>query len=298
MDELKEVLLGRTNADPEIRLSALNALIQSRPDELRPICESLLGDAHLNVLAARGLSIFNDPEIGQQIVHRYNGFRGPYRPQIISILVSRPSFAQALVDAIERGKIPREDLSAYQVRQIHSFGNAELSKRLSEVWGEVRDTPEEKLNQIHALKAALGASNESDKQQGRAQFVKLCQNCHRLYGEGAKIGPDLTGGNRSNLDYLLSNIVDPSSVVDKDFRMSVLLTDDDRILNGLVIDESDRTITIQTATEQLILDKDVIQTRKVTEKSPMPDGLLDSLTAEQIRDLIAYLRHPTQVPLP
>ncbi len=298
MDDLKGILQGTTEADPDTRLAALEAVIQSRPDDLRPICEALLNDAHLNVLAARGLSTFNDPKIGQLIVNRYRGFRGPFRPQIISILVSRPSFANALVDAIRDGKIPREELSAYQVRQIHSFGDPELSKRLSEVWGEVRDTPEEKLQQISSLKQALVDSTDCDKRQGRALFVKHCQNCHRLYGEGAKVGPDLTGGNRSNLDYLLSNIVDPSSVVDKDFRMSVLLTDDDRILNGLVIDESDRTITLQTATEQLTLDKDAIQSRKITEKSPMPDGLLDSLSSDQIRDLIGYLRHPTQVDLP
>ena len=298
IDDLREILQGKKEANPEARLAALDALIQSRPADLRSICEALLNDAHLNVLAARGLSSFDDPEIGLQIVDRYRRFRGPYRPQIISILVSRPTFANALVDAIRDGKIPREDLSAYQVRQIHSFDNAELSKRLSEVWGEVRDTPEEKRKQINSLKQALAQTDGADKKQGRALFVKHCQNCHRLYGEGAKMGPDLTGGNRGNLDYLLSNIVDPSGVVDKDFRMSVLLTDDDRILNGLVIDESERIITIQTATEQLTLDKDVIQSRKITEKSPMPDGLLDSLSAEQIRDLIGYLRHPTQVALP
>ena len=112
------------------------------------------------------------------------------------------------------------------------------------------------------------------------------------------MGPDLTGGNRSNLDYLLSNLIDPSSVVDKDYRMSVLLLDDDRILNGLVVEESERTITLQTATEKLTLDKNTVQSRKVTEKSPMPDGLLDSLTLAEVKELIAYLQHPTQVPLP
>ena len=104
------------------------------------------------------------------------------------------------------------------------------------------------------------------------------------------MGPDLTGGNRSNLDYLLSNLVDPSSVVDKDYRMSVLLLDDDRILNGLVVEESERTITLQTATEKLTLDKNTVQSRKVTEKSPMPDGLLDSLTLAEVKELIAYLQ--------
>lgn len=298
MEDLKRILQGATQANSDTRMAALEALIQSRPDDLRSICEDLLSDQHLNVLAARGLSTFNDPEIGTMIVARYRRFRSQFRPQIISILVSRPMFAAALIDAIRDGKISREDLSAYQVRQIHSFDDPRLSKRVSEVWGEVRDTPEEKLAQIDSLKQALSKPSDADKSRGRALFVKLCQNCHRLYGEGAKVGPDLTGGNRSNLDYLLVNLVDPSSVVDKDYRMSVLLTEDDRILNGLVIDESERAITIQTATEKLTLAKDAIQDRKLTEKSPMPDGLLDSLSGDQVRDLIEYLRHPTQVAMP
>ena len=102
----------------------------------------------------------------------------------------------------------------------------------------------------------------------------------------------------ANLDYLLSNIVDPSGVVDKDYRMTILLTDDDRIINGLVTEETDRTVSVQTATELLTFDKQSIQSRKITEKSPMPDGLLDTLSPEQIRDLIGYLQHPSQVSLP
>ena len=138
----------------------------------------------------------------------------------------------------------------------------------------------------------------ADKSQGRGLFVKHCRNCHRLYGDGEQIGPDLTGANRSNLDYLLSNIVDPSGVVDKDYRMSILLTDDNRVINGLVTGETQRTITVQTATELLTFDKETIELRKITEKSPMPDGLLDTLSDQQVRDLISYLQHPSQVPLP
>jgi putative heme-binding domain-containing protein len=298
MDDLRRLVLGQDQADTSLRLAALNTLIQSRPNDLRAICESLLADNQVNFLAARGLSTFDDPKIGPMLVSRYNRFRGPYRPQVISILASRLSFAGALVDAIEEGKIPREDLTAYQVRQIKGFGDEALNRRLGEAWGEVRDTPEARLAQIESLKRQFKEPADLDKRRGRALFARLCQNCHRLYGEGAQVGPDLTGGNRSNLDYLLSNLVDPSSVVDKDYRMSVLLLDDDRILNGLVIEESERTITLQTATEKLTLDKNDIQSRKVTEKSPMPDGLLDSLTLAEIKDLIAYLQHPTQVPLP
>ncbi len=180
----------------------------------------------------------------------------------MSILVSRRSFTEEMLKAIRDGKIPRNDLSAYQVRQIHSLGDPHLSELVGEVWGEVRETPEAKKQAIKTLKASLatdGVMATSDRGHGRQLFAKHCQNCHRLYGEGATIGPDLTGANRGNLDYLLTNIVDPSSVVDKDYRMTILLMEDDRIINGLVTAETDRTVSMQTATELLTFDKQTIQ---------------------------------------
>jgi putative heme-binding domain-containing protein len=126
-------------------------------------------------------------------------------------------------------------------------------------------------------------------------FKKLCQNCHRLFGEGEQIGPDLTGSNRNDINYLLSNVIDPSAIVAKDYRMTILLTTDDRIFNGLVTAETDRTISIQTATENLSFDKEKIHDQKLTEKSPMPDGLLDTLSNNEIRDLIRYLQKPTRI---
>lgn len=300
LDELKAIATGKVDAEPAMRLAALETLIQNEPDDLRSICESLLRDGRMNVLAARGLSKFDDPEIGQLLVSRYNNFRGPYRPQIMSLLVSRKSFATAMLDAIDRGRIPRGDLSAFQVRQIHSLDDPDLNRRVSEVWGEIRESTAEKAAAIESWKETLGSQTDDkvDLSSGRALFVKHCQNCHRLYGDGEKIGPDLTGANRGNLDYLLGNIIDPSSVVDKDFRMTVVLTEDGRVINGLVTEENDRTMKIQTATELLTLDKEAVESRRMTEKSPMPDGLLDTLSTQQVRDLISYLRHPSQVPLP
>ena len=77
--------------------------------------------------------------------------------------------------------------------------------------------------------------------------------------------------------------------------MTILLTTDNRVFNGLVTDETDRTLSIQTATERIIFDKQKIQSRKITDKSPMPDGLLDTLSAQEIRDLVGYLQQPTKI---
>jgi putative heme-binding domain-containing protein len=118
-----------------------------------------------------------------------------------------------------------------------------------------------------------------------------------LFGQGAKIGPDLTGGQRSSLDYLLQNIVDPSAVVAPAYRMSTVALNDGRVLNGIVVDQPGPTLAIQTPTERLIINRaDVEQIRK-SELSLMPDGLLDVLPESEIRNLFAYLMSPQQVPL-
>ena len=297
IEELRSIARGKDEWEPTVRLAALQTLIQSDAEGVREICEDLLADQHMNLLAARGLSQFDDPEIGKSLVERYRNFRSPVRPQVMSMLVSRKSYARAMLQAIEKGKIPANDLSAFQVRQIKSFGDPDLNQLIGRVWGEVRTTPAELQGRIDQLKKSLPVSVLAEARLGNGQrlFKKICQNCHRLFGEGEQIGPDLTGSNRNDMDYLLHNMVDPSGVVAKEYRMTILLTTDNRVFNGLVTDETDRTLSIQTATEQIIFDKQKIQNRKVTDKSPMPDGLLDTLSAHEIRDLVGYLRQPTKI---
>jgi putative heme-binding domain-containing protein len=129
-------------------------------------------------------------------------------------------------------------------------------------------------------------------------FNTACAACHTLYSEGGKVGPDLTGGGRDNLDYLLENIVDPSAVVTADFRMSIVDLKDGRVLNGLVAAKTERTLTLKTMTETLTVERSEVAGIQDSTLSLMPEGLLEALTAEQARDLIAYLMHRSQVPMP
>jgi putative heme-binding domain-containing protein len=212
-------------------------------------------------------------------------------------LASRPSFAAALLDQMAAGVIPRTDLSAVQARQIRSFDDRGLAERLAEVWGELRDSPQEKQELIDRLKRELSPDRlaAADKQRGRALFVKSCASCHRLFGAGGEIGPDLTGANRKNLDYLLSNVVDPSAVVSKDFLMSVLALADGRVINGIVVAENESAVVVQTAQGRQTLARDEIEDRAPSKLSLMPDGLLQPLSDAEIADLAAYLTSDAQV---
>src|SRR5262249_21788540 len=110
--------------------------------------------------------------------------------------------------------------------------------------------------------------------------------------------PDLTGGGRGNLDYLLENILDPSAVVTADFRMSIADLTDGSVLNGLIAAKTERTLTLKTMTETLTIERGEIANGRESSLSLMPEGLLEALTPLEARDLIAYLMYNGQVPLP
>ncbi len=297
LDEMKTIALDN-EAELAAREAALATLIESRPDDLRALCEQLIEVRHLNALAARGLALFDDPAIGVKLATNYKRFSVEARKAVIDTLVSRPAFAKALLDRVDPTKIPRTDITAFHARQIRAFDDADLTAKLTEVWGELHDTGGDKSKLIAEWKAKLTPDRlaKADLGQGRALY-QLCAACHKLYGEGGAIGPDLTGSGRSNLDYLLENILDPSGVVSPDYRMSLLTMKDGRVLTGVVAAQNDRTLTLRTLTESLTLDHAEIAKQEISTVSMMPEGLLQALSDEQVRDLIAYLMHPVQVPL-
>ena len=107
--------------------------------------------------------------------------------------------------------------------------------------------------------SARPAPFADDLMLGRALYAKTCQNCHTLYGVGGKIGPDITGSNRANLDYLLENIFDPSAVIPKDYAQNVILLKNERAITGIIKGDNGVAYTIQTPNEVLIVNKgDVI----------------------------------------
>lgn len=299
LDAVKALALDG-KADVAVRKAALQTLIDARPPDLRKICEQTLGVRFLNPVAARGLAQFDDPAAAKQLVDAYKKFHHSERAQLLTVLASRPTYAKAFLTAIVEEKILRTDLNASLARQIHGFSDPELKKLLSQTWGEFRDSPAEKKALIAELKAKLTPSllSQAEKSAGRALFAKSCAQCHKLFGEGQTVGPDLTGANRDNMDYLLENMVDPSAVVSADFRMSVLTLDDGRTFNGLILAETEKTVTLRTATETVTLEKSSIEERQIVPLSLMPENQLQPFSETQLRDLFGYLQSRSQVALP
>jgi putative membrane-bound dehydrogenase-like protein len=290
LDEVKAAVMN-TKLGVAARRAALQTLIDGRPDDLKDICVKLLDDRQVNGVAVRGLAQFDDAAVAKKIAGKYRTFAANDRPMVIDALVSRPSSAAALLSEVANGKIPRSDVTPFHARQIRAFNDEKLTAQLNSVWGELRESLSDKKATIAKFKAMLTPEvlAKADKTAGKQVFMQTCAICHRLYGQGGEVGPDLTGSGRDNLDYLLDNIVDPSAVVTADFKLSIVTMKDGRILTGMLPAGSDKKVVLRTMTEKLTIDRGDIASVVQSPQSLMPEGLLDALGPEKTAQLIAFL---------
>jgi putative heme-binding domain-containing protein len=273
------------------REQAILALAQAKDEESLPMFFNLLSDRAVYDTVITALAGFNHPKTATELLNRMGGFKDGNRSLAIDTMASREAYALELIKAIEDGRIDARELTAAQVRQLSALGNEHIKSVLEAKWGVIQETPEARVASIKKWQAELTPETiaKADREAGAALFKKSCAACHKLYGEGKAIAPDLTGATRSNLEYMLMNIIDPSSVVPKQFTTSVIALQDGRVITGVVISETEQTLVIQTDKEQLSVARSDIEETKNTGKSLMPDGMLDTLTPEQVRDLFGFM---------
>jgi putative membrane-bound dehydrogenase-like protein len=285
---------------PEERQRAIAALVARKPGNLPDLLFSLIADSATRSQALRGLAEFTDPRTPSVILEHYEALDAPSRQDALQTLASRANWAMALMKAIEIKRVARNDLSAFTARQLRNLNDANLNERVNSLWGEVRATAADKKALIDQLRRRLTPPTlaQADLANGRAVFQQACAVCHKLFGEGNNLAPDLTGSQRGNLDYVLENVIDPSASVAQDYRMLIIETTGDRTLNGFLTGETETTLTLRTLNEELVIPKAEVRRQTLSSLSIMPEGLLDGLTPEQVQDLVAYLAVPRQVPLP
>ncbi len=298
LDEVRQIAMD-DQTDVEARKRAIHALVEARADGIKKLLTDLLTNRDLGATAIDGLAVVGGPDTAVLLVKRYARFRNLAKESAITAFVSRPDFVPTLLDAVEAGQIGKSDVPTFQLRQMMTYGDDALTDRIKRLWPELEQLSQAKAERIRALREQLTPEvlAEADLVNGRRLFAASCQKCHKLFGEGGETAPDITGAQRSNLNYLLENIVDPSATVSKNYKMAVVVLDDGRILNGILRGQQERTITLQLPEKKLTLDRSRIEAFRETELSLMPEGQLDRLSDEEVRDLIGYLMSPRQVPL-
>lgn len=295
--KLRETLLDR-NAAFNTRSNALSALLSAKDPKLPGALQSLLNDPALRAGALRGLAAYDDAKTPAAILEVYSTLPAKEQKDALNTLVSRITYAKPLLAAVAEKKVPAKDLSADILRQLRNLKDAQLDEQIVKTWGVARESQADKLADMARYKKLIADKGYGDPRKGRASFSRLCLQCHTLFGEGGKIAPDITGSNRGDLDYILHNAVDPNAEIPNDYRTSNIETKDDRSITGIVTRQDDTALTVVTANETIVFPRNEVKSIAQTELSMMPEGLLQAITDDEVRDLLAYLRSPAQVPLP
>jgi putative heme-binding domain-containing protein len=280
----------------DARRRALHSLLSQKNKGVSALLEQLLDEPELRLDAIRGYAAIENERAPEILLPRYVKWTSEHRQAIIETLATRRKYAESLLVAIIAKKIPIADIPSHVARSLSLI----LGDSFVKVYGDVRQLSVDRTQQINKYKELLSSTAfaNADPSSGRLIFKETCAACHVLYGTGGKIGPDLTGSNRANLDYILLNSIDPSYDVPQGYKMVIIHTVDGRVLNGVIAEENAQRIILKTVQQPtVVILKSDIEARKISPKSMMPDGQLDKLKPQEVMNLIKYLQTTEQVEL-
>ncbi len=280
------------------RKRALQVLAGQRRAQLVDELPAMLDSEPLRLDAIRAVAAYDNERLGRLLIERYPGFSAAERAEALQTMASRPRYGRMLTEALAKAVVPRSDIPASLPRQLLRV----VGTPFLDVWGPVeRSATDERAYARYRAVLNDNAMARADLAKGRVLFRTTCGACHRLNGEGGTLGPDLTGTNRVNANWLLLNVLEPNADVQDAYKMTVVTTRDGRTYSGNIAAETDRQLTLRVfAADQkdsaVMVNKADIQSRETTAVSMMPPGLLDTLTDSEVVDLMAYLRHVETAP--
>ncbi|MFO0909198.1 MAG: PVC-type heme-binding CxxCH protein [Isosphaeraceae bacterium] len=275
-----------------VRARALAVVIGVRDPAAAQVTLDLLASdqpAEVQTVAARGVAVLADLKLAGAVLDRWDGLTIATRRILVGALTSSPALASRLIEAVERGGVSPAEVDPATRDALMRLNDPDLRSRLTALF---KSSPE-------ADRAAVVARHEpvltlaGDVERGRGLFAKHCQTCHSRGGVGNKVGPDLLSVVGKPAADLLVAVLDPSREAAPDGQAFLVATVTGQTLTGLLIEENAESIRLRRA-EGLedTIPRDQIEAVRPTGRSLMPDGLEQVLPAQDLADVIAFLRFP------
>jgi len=243
--------------------------------------------------ACRALAAYDQADIAPKVLSGWKSYPPALRAEAVNLLAGRKVWARELLLAVGKKQVPRTDVTNNFILRVLAFNDKKLNQQIETVWGRFRDTPAELNALINKMRGQL-YEGKASFDRGKIVFDNQCAKCHKFEGRGSEVGPNLDGAAR-DIEYLLINILDPNRVVGQPYYVHIVALKNGRIETGMLVAQDDSSITLKTENDvvQLILRKDIEGKIKIQEKSIMPEGLANNMTAQDFRDLIRYtMAHP------
>jgi putative heme-binding domain-containing protein len=292
-------IAGDAKSQEEDRLSCVTLFGEVKVPQAVPLLMSIAGSPGkdgLRKAAVTALLLYDDDTIGSEIAALYSNLPPTIQPAAMNLLASRATWSAALLKLIENGTIKSTDVPVDVVTRIRSRQDPAALAVIDRFFPNLKPLPKSaRMAEVARVRAVIEAGS-GNPYKGEATFMQRCAVCHTLFHKGGNVGPNLTSYQRDDLGTMLISIIDPSAEIREGFQNYILRTKDGRTLSGFLADNDAKVITLRGLDGQdTRVPRADIAELKALPTSIMPDGLLDGMKDQELRDFIAYLRIPQPI---
>ncbi|HSU65532.1 MAG TPA: HEAT repeat domain-containing protein, partial [Tepidisphaeraceae bacterium] len=250
----------------------------------------------LRKAALTALLQYSDDKIGEQVAASYAKLPASVRPAAINLLASRANWNVALLNLVQDGTLKPAEVPADVVTRMRLQNDPQTLPLLQKLFPAPHAAPKtSRMPEVMRVRKII-ESGTGDPYKGEATFMQRCATCHTLFHKGGNIGPNLTSYQRDDLGTMLISIVDPSAEIREGFQNYILKTKDGRTLSGFLSDNDPQVVALRGLDGQDVhVPKTDVAELTAVPTSIMPEGLLEGLGDQEMRDFFAYLRIPQPI---
>ncbi len=292
-EALKVLADEKASAGKRAEYATLFGEVKS-PEALTVLLDLLVKSADDNLKAAilGSLPAYNDDRVPQTVLAQYSQMTDDLRGPAQALLVSRKPWALAFVRAVSDGRIPAKTIPIETVRKLTILSDDQLAALVKQTWGNVDGASTAEMQAaLEKYTTMITNGDGGDPYPGKKIYTQMCGKCHKLHDQGGQIGPDLTTFKRDDVPRMLLNILNPSAEIREGFETHIAMLDDGRVVQGFLVEQDPQVLVLRTAEGQTAsIERSTIEEHVVMKKSLMPEGQLNTLSDDDIRNLFAYLR--------
>jgi putative heme-binding domain-containing protein len=279
---------------PLRRIQTIAILGEAEPQTVGTALVDLLDPRQpkdVQVAAARALGRFGDAQTAAALASRdkWTTYSPPVRDLVLNALLNHPDRIAALLDGVEQGYIPVWSIPSDRRKQLLHQDDGSIRARAEKLFSNQEGS--DRMQVYREYKPVLNLKGES--RNGHLVFSRICAGCHQVNGEGASVGPDLTGVKNQPPEALLYQILVPDAETYPGFQNYECRTQDGRTFGGIMVAENESAITLRRALgDQDVVSRDQIVSLRASGTSLMPGGLEKAMSRQELADLLEFLRNP------
>jgi len=292
-----ELALFDAGTPTDLRMKALDLLIFKSPtDTVLSFARKLLnGPRRAGSVEFRGrllaaLGAVDSPEVARVVLDAYPKMEPELKPRAVELLTQRTGWGLALLKAVGDKTVDPNALNVNQIRKLLGSKDADLVKLVRAQWGTVREGRNPQREQVIGRIRGFLKETPGDAVAGERVFQRVCAQCHKIYGEGQDVGPEITRNGRGSYEQLLSNVFDPSLVIGAAYQGTTVATADGRVLTGLLVEQGPQGVVLKMqGGKRETVPAGQVDEVKVSPLSLMPEDLEKQLQPQELADLFSYI---------